>query len=204
MIIGRNYYEESQKLFSTGNEDLDAILEEVYYSGIEDGYDYAQKEFAEKTTTRKERKELVKAIKKEKLSKEDLESILARARMAKSTNEDVIKANEGDKEAAKRLINRDKKILRVGSAATGGVSGAIMGSTAGPKGALIGAGVGTAAGLAIGHLAGKGAEKQQKKHGNDKRYETDNKISDDYSRVALGKMTPKEFKDKWGGGFYSK
>ena len=46
MIIGRNYYEENQKLFSTGNEDLDTILEEVYYSGIEDGYDYAQKEFA--------------------------------------------------------------------------------------------------------------------------------------------------------------
>ncbi len=49
MIIGKNYYEESQKLFSTGNEDLDDILEEVYYSGIEDGYDYAQREFAEKS-----------------------------------------------------------------------------------------------------------------------------------------------------------
>ena len=46
MIIGKNYYEESQKLFSTGNDELDDILEEVYYSGIEDGYDYAQKEFA--------------------------------------------------------------------------------------------------------------------------------------------------------------
>ncbi len=33
-----------EKLFSTGNEDLDDILEEVYYSGIEDGYDYAHQE----------------------------------------------------------------------------------------------------------------------------------------------------------------
>ena len=35
-----------QKLFSTGDSELDGILEEVYYSGISDGYDYAQKEFA--------------------------------------------------------------------------------------------------------------------------------------------------------------
>lgn len=46
MIVYKNNYEESEKLFSTGNEELDDILEEVYYSGIEDGYDYAQKEFS--------------------------------------------------------------------------------------------------------------------------------------------------------------
>lgn len=50
MILGRDlansYYEEDEKLFSTGDEELDDILEEVYYSGISDGYDYAQKEFA--------------------------------------------------------------------------------------------------------------------------------------------------------------
>lgn len=52
MITGRDlissYYEEDEKLFSTGNEELDDILEEVYYSGLEDGYDYAQKEFSSK------------------------------------------------------------------------------------------------------------------------------------------------------------
>ena len=52
MILGRDlansYYEEDEKLFSTGDEELDDILEEVYYSGISDGYDYAQKEFASK------------------------------------------------------------------------------------------------------------------------------------------------------------
>lgn len=37
-----------ERLFSTGNDELDDILEEVYYSGIEDGYDYFQKEFAKK------------------------------------------------------------------------------------------------------------------------------------------------------------
>lgn len=35
---------ESEKLFSTDNDELDDILEEVYYSGLEDGYDYAYQE----------------------------------------------------------------------------------------------------------------------------------------------------------------
>ena len=46
MILPRiNYYKEDERLFSTGDSDLDDILEEVYYSGLEDGYDYFQKEF---------------------------------------------------------------------------------------------------------------------------------------------------------------
>ena len=49
ILLNNNYYEEDEKLFSTGDEELDDILEEVYYSGIEDGYDYAQKEFAKVT-----------------------------------------------------------------------------------------------------------------------------------------------------------
>lgn len=57
MITGKDlynsYYEEDEKLFSTGDSDLDDILEEVYYSGIEDGYDYAQREFAEEAEKKK-------------------------------------------------------------------------------------------------------------------------------------------------------
>jgi hypothetical protein len=46
ILLKNNYYEEEdEKLFSTGNDELDDILTEVYYSGIEDGYDYAQREF---------------------------------------------------------------------------------------------------------------------------------------------------------------
>jgi len=50
MITGKQFIEsfEDEKLFSTGDSELDDILEEVYYSGIEDGYDYAQREFSEK------------------------------------------------------------------------------------------------------------------------------------------------------------
>lgn len=46
IILYKNNYVEDERLFSTGNDELDEILEEVYYSGIEDGYEYAQKEFA--------------------------------------------------------------------------------------------------------------------------------------------------------------
>ena len=46
MIVYKNDYVEDERLFSTGNDELDEILEEVYYSGIEDGYDYAQREFS--------------------------------------------------------------------------------------------------------------------------------------------------------------
>ena len=46
ILFKNNHYEEDERLFSTGNDELDDILEEVYYSGIEDGYDYAQREFS--------------------------------------------------------------------------------------------------------------------------------------------------------------
>ena len=34
----------NEKMFSTGNEELDTLLERVYSEGVEDGYDYAQGE----------------------------------------------------------------------------------------------------------------------------------------------------------------
>lgn len=202
MIIGKNYYEESQKLFSTGDSELDDILEEVYYSGIEDGYDYAQREFAEKTTTREERKRLKRDIKEAGLSKNDRDFILARARMKKSTNEDVIKSYEGDEEASDRLIERDKKLAKGLTAGLGAVAGAEIGATAaGGKGALIGGAAGAGLGYIGGHFLGKNAEEEERRHGKDPRYKTENEIRADYSRVALGKMTPEEFKKKWGRGY---
>lgn len=48
MIVYKNNYEGDERLFSTGDSNLDDILEEVYYSGVSDGYDYAQYEFSDK------------------------------------------------------------------------------------------------------------------------------------------------------------
>ena len=47
-LFSETEYEESKKMFSTGDEELDELLERVYSAGIEDGYDYAQKEFSKK------------------------------------------------------------------------------------------------------------------------------------------------------------
>ena len=52
-----------QKLFSTGDSELDGILEEVYYSGISDGYDYAQREFSGSGVKKQAERNLKKARK---------------------------------------------------------------------------------------------------------------------------------------------
>jgi len=48
-LLDEDYNYDDERLFSTGNDELDDILEEVYYSGLEDGYDYAyeEREYAE-------------------------------------------------------------------------------------------------------------------------------------------------------------
>ncbi len=76
MILLKNndYYDEDERLFSTGDSDLDDILTEVYYSGLEDGYEYAQKEFGKK----KAAKEVVDYT--EKLIKKATDSNYAKSR----------------------------------------------------------------------------------------------------------------------------
>ena len=48
-LLDEDYDYNNEKLFSTGDDELDDILTEVYYSGLEDGYDYAyeEREYAE-------------------------------------------------------------------------------------------------------------------------------------------------------------
>ena len=50
-----------ERLFSTGDFELDLLLTEVYYSGLEDGYDYAQREFSEKDDDKKRARRTVAA-----------------------------------------------------------------------------------------------------------------------------------------------
>jgi ElaB/YqjD/DUF883 family membrane-anchored ribosome-binding protein len=67
--------QQQQKSFSTGNEELDLILQEVYYSGLEDGYDYAQREFSEPSGLKKYKdydgKKMTKAQQREAIEEED-------------------------------------------------------------------------------------------------------------------------------------
>ncbi len=73
MITGKQLiesFEKDEKLFSTGDSELDDILEEVYYSGIEDGYEYAQKEFAGPKSIKSQKKVTTKFFKLVKEYKE--------------------------------------------------------------------------------------------------------------------------------------
>ena len=212
MITGKDlynsYYKDSEKLFSTGNEDLDDILEEVYYSGIEDGYDYAQKEFGEKMS-KEDRKALKRDMKEAGLSKDDQRQILAWSKNDKNLLRDIIKSGNGDKDASDRVMDHDEKLIKRVSgtalAASTAPAGALIGyDLAGKKGAIIGGTAGAVVGMGGGYLLGRKAGKvarEQSKHDKDPRYKTETEVRSDKARVALRKMTPQEFKNKWGRGY---
>lgn len=111
MILGRQLiesYEENEKLFSTGNDELDDLLEEVYYSGISDGYDYAQKEFAEKKEKSKldlqdrlDRKLIRKINKKFKVNSDEI--IRDYENVLKNPN-----LSEKDRKSIEGLIDQEK------------------------------------------------------------------------------------------------
>lgn len=103
MIIGKDlynsYYEEDEKLFSTGDSELDDLLTEVYYSGLEDGYDYAQKEFSSKLKlgTRLQAKAIEKSDRKEKARREEFDKNVASFDddMDKGFYQDALKLRQG-------------------------------------------------------------------------------------------------------------
>lgn len=78
--------EETEKLFSTGDVELDELLEKVYSAGIEDGYDYAQKEFGNKTN---------KLLKKQWELKEGMKNHLFLTDKAKQKYEEIVQQGTG-------------------------------------------------------------------------------------------------------------
>lgn len=113
MIVYKNDYIENERLFSTGDTELDDILEEVYYSGLEDGYDYAQREFSNRKSKaasmalrevanlpssrsnrvlkKEQREKLVKELKK--LSDKDLTDLMIKR--SESEREKILKEMSG-------------------------------------------------------------------------------------------------------------
>lgn len=186
MIIGKNYYEESQKLFSTGDSELDDLLEEVYYSGIEDGYDYAQKEFAEKEV---------------KLEPSDAFNYYGNYGLMRKGG--VVSKLERDRISGDTKKNAKNAAILGG--AGGSVYGGVLGGMAGgKKGALIGtaagaavgagsAAIGSAAGTALRHKMEKGDGKFSKK------YKKNWEKQEDLLDLKEGKITKEEFVKKWGG-----
>ena len=132
MIIGRNFaeklysaneYYEDEKLYSTGDSDLDNLLEKAFC----DGYEYAQKEFARKD------------YEKEKEAKMQLAREILEAEEKNDSRE--------AKYLKKKFVENDRKLKTRAGAITGGIigSGFIPGLGTG-----IGAAAGGAIGHGIG------------------------------------------------------
>ena len=152
ILLKNNYYEEDEKLFSTGDSELDDLLEEVYYSGLEDGYDYAQREFSEPSDLKKYKeydgKNMTKAQQRAAIEEED--AIAAH-------NTKRYRKKHGWRGAGIGAAALGTTLGLVGRAS--GEPGAALG------GALWGAGMGAVTGGAIG--VGRG-ERKAKKAGHDR------------------------------------
>lgn len=192
MITGRDYFKslggeyEEEKIFSTGNDELDALLEEVYFSGISDGYDYAQKEFAEKKVELKTGDAINYYGNYGLMRKNGLMAKMERDRISGDTKSNL----------------RNTSISGgAGGAVAGGIIGGLQGGTKGaligaPVGAAIGAGasaLGTAAGLGLRHSMENGEGEKAKNY--KKSWEKQSDLLD----LKQGKMSKEEFVKKWGG-----
>ena len=179
-----------KKLYSTGDEELDDLLERAFC----EGYEYAQREFSKNDEE------------DDKLSREDERDIkrYQRSKSARKNAELGIAAYEGDKDAQKKLR---RKITAAGGAMgalSGAISGSMIGSSHGKSKGLIGGAIGAAAGGAFGAGAANRLARSTE-HGkkyNESRSSSDVKIAislqKDKLKVAKGEMSKKEFKDKWG------
>lgn len=191
-----------EKLFSTGDGQLDSILEEVYYSGIEDGYNYAQKEFSKKDKPKffdrveiNKRKKIYNGRKGDEI----LESHL------KQTDKDPNVRDEELKEAVKKVRNHTLKTAAIGIPAAA-LGGAALGKYLG--GSPVEGAKQLGSGFAVGALAGAAGNEAEiamikrdsrKAAEGDKKAEKKIKKNRDLSLVASGKMTEEEFVKKWGG-----
>ena len=110
MKIERLYsnYQKEERLYSTGNDELDELLERAFC----EGYEYAQREFGK--AERKERRESNRKMKELGISKYDRDAILAQRKFYKKDPEkykNVEDMSSEDPEVRKRLIKRILKEL---------------------------------------------------------------------------------------------
>jgi len=191
-----NYQEE--RLYSTGNDELDELLERAFC----DGYEYAQKEFGKED--RKRRKERDKRLKELGVKWGDRQEIKSwdkshqKGHTGYFTYDSYKKRNSEDPDVRKEGINEQMKRHLPASAATLGLYGGVtrFPSNSRLKSAAIGTAIGAgAAGLGggIAHLESNHVEK----HPNSKaakRFEKNR----DMIKVVEGDMSEEEYAKKYG------
>lgn len=191
-------YQEEERLYSTGNEELDELLERAFC----DGYEYAQREFSKED--RKRRKERDKRLKESGVKWGDRQSIKAWDRSHQKghtgwfTYDSYKKRNSDDPEVRKEGINEQMKRHIPAVAATMGLYGGAVRfpSDSRLKSAAIGAAIGAGAagvGGGIAHLESRNAEKHPEGRAA-KGFEKNR----DMIKVVEGDMSEEEFVKKYG------
>ena len=198
MILGKNYINghQEEKLYSTGDEMLDNLLERAFC----EGYELAQREYAEeekklKLLDKRNIENLKKLYDKDK----ELKDI-----HLKQVDEDPEIRKEGNKQGLRKATKKVVKIGAAGSAAGSGLTyglsrllGADRRKSAKFAGdALVGGAIGSLVGLGSGSLLNKRIVKDYEK---DLIEGKENALkSRDIIRVAAGQMSEEEFAKKWG------
>ena len=205
-----------QKLFSTGNPELDDLLQEVYYSGLEDGYNYAQREFSDDEDDDDDSPRRPEGL--EEYSDYDLKH-MTRGQMLDALEEEEEKAKRNTKKYVKYHRDREGKKGAEKGEKRGKRSGTIAGSILGGLGAGIGVGahtgnaklglisgaVGAAAGAGLGRLLGKSAgraagEEEGKRKGSAKglKYSREDNHDPDQRAIKLARKMDDEARKKGG------
>ena len=230
MITGKEFIktfsevvEEEEKLFSTGNEELDALLEKVYSEGVEDGYDYAQKEFSnsdERWTRRIAKNEkglddmihqYKEALKDKNLSEKDrknIEGLLATAKKVKKDPDSFVDTkfiklkkdgilHKAMKDMEEGKYGKERAILGAAGSTGIGAVGYGIGRAAGlNRKASASVGAAGLAGSALGALVGGRISDAVVRNHQDSQIVRRDK---DILKVSTGDMSKRDFVKKWGG-----
>ena len=128
-----------ERLFSTGDSNLDLLLTEVYYSGLEDGYDYAQREFSDYDDDDDDEDRISrKPGNLENYTDYDLKH-MTRGQMLDALEEEEARAKSNTKKyvkhhgdyEAKRGAKRGEEKGRRSGTISGSITGAILGGAGG-------------------------------------------------------------------------
>ena len=198
MILGKDYINghQEEKLYSTGDEMLDNLLERAFC----EGYELAQREYAEEEKKIKWLdKKNIEALKKLYNKDKELRDI-----RLKQVDEDPETRKEGNKQALRRSTEASVKGGIAGSAAAGGLAYGLSRLLGDDRKKSAKSAINSLGSGAIGALTGVGVERLIHK--------LDNKVREkdliegkeralktrDTIRVAAGQMSEEEFAEKWG------
>ena len=199
MILGKDYINghQEEKLYSTGDEMLDNLLERAFC----EGYELAQREYAEEEKKIKWLdKKNIEALKKFYNKDKELRDI-----HLKQVDEDPETRKEGNKQGLRKAT---KEAIKRGIASSAAMSGLAYGFSRLSLGQdrresakfasipLVGGAIGSLTGVGVGRLIDKLGNKVREKdliEGKERALKNRDAI-----RVAAGQMSEEEFAEKWG------